>query len=77
MADANPSHPELIALVKAGVSTDIFAAAAEEAVRRGKPFAYAIGMVKRQFSDAAEIERVGPVAMGGAPKIDPRLGGAI
>lgn len=77
MADANPSHPELIALVKAGVSADIFAAAAEEAVRRGKPFAYAIGMVKRQFSDAAEIERVGPVAMGGAPKIDPRLGGAI
>jgi uncharacterized protein YdaU (DUF1376 family) len=77
MADANPSHPELIALVKAGVPADIFAAAAEEAVRRGKPFAYAIGVVKRQVADAAEIERGGPVAMGGAPKIDPRLGGAI
>lgn len=77
MADANPSHPELIALVKAGVPADIFAAAAEEAVRRGKHFAYAIGVVKRQVAEAAEIERGGPVAMGGAPKIDPRLGGAI
>lgn len=54
--DVNPSHPELLALLKAGVDIGTFAAAAESAVQRGKgKFAYVLAMVKGQAADSQRM----------------------
>lgn len=56
IADVNPGHPELLVLLEAGATQAEFVGAAEEAVRRQKGFAYAIGMVKRQRQEAAKVK---------------------
>lgn len=57
IADVNPGHPELLALLEAGATQAEFVGAAEEAARRHKGFAYALGMVKRQRQEAAKVKR--------------------
>lgn len=52
----NPTHPTLLALIKAGATELEFAAATKDAVGRGKPhFSYVIGIVKRQREEAANL----------------------
>lgn len=54
IADANPSHPELLALLEAGAGVDVFIDAAKQAVTKGKGFRYVIGTVKGRMEDAAK-----------------------
>jgi hypothetical protein len=51
--DANTGHPTLLALIEAGCTDAEFSGAATEAVKRGKGFAYAIGMLRRQREEVA------------------------
>lgn len=55
LASVNPSSPELAALLDAGATVDALADAADLAARRGKGFAYALGVVRGQMADAASI----------------------
>lgn len=50
----NPGHPDLLALIAAGATEAEFIGAGQAAVDRGKGFAYAIGMLKRQRLEAAQ-----------------------
>lgn len=54
MQAVNPSHPELLALLAAGVGAQELADAAGECTAKGKPFAYALAMVRGRLRDAAE-----------------------
>lgn len=52
----NPHDPRLLELIDAGASTDQFRAAAADAVHRGKPNqGYALGIVRGQMTEAAQI----------------------
>ena len=53
IAEANPGHPTLMALLDAGCTDAEFIGAATVAFERGKGFAYAIGTLKRQREEAA------------------------
>lgn len=55
IADTNPGHPDLLALIAAGASDAEFQGAAEAAAAKRKGFAYALGTLKRQRMDAAEL----------------------
>ena len=55
LADCNPSHPELLALIDGGAGGDTFADAAAIAVAKGKGFGYALGIVKGRMADAANL----------------------
>ena len=56
LADVNPGHPDLLALLEAGATDEEIAGAAQGAVDRGKAsFAYAIAMLKRQRQEAAAM----------------------
>lgn len=57
----NPGHPDLLALIAAGVTDAEVVGAAEAAVRRGKGFAYAIGTLVRQRQEAAQGLHHGPM----------------
>jgi len=50
---ANPSHPELIAAIAEGITTQEFADAALECKNKGKSFPYLIAMVRRRKGEAA------------------------
>jgi hypothetical protein len=54
ISDGNPGHPDLLALIEAGATDAEFAGAAKAAVDRGKGFAYALGVIKGQRTDAAK-----------------------
>lgn len=60
--DVNPGHPGLLSLIAAGATDEEFIGAASTAKERGKGFAYAIGMLKRQRAEAAQPPptRAGP-----------------
>ena len=60
--DVNPGHPGLLSLIAAGATDEEFRGAASTAKERGKGFAYAIGMLKRQRAEAAQPPptRAGP-----------------
>lgn len=71
IADVNPGHPELLVLLEAGATQAEFVGAAEEAARRHKGFAYALGMVKRQRQEAAKVKHSvhhGPLPAGDDPR---------
>ena len=51
----NPSHPDIQALIDKGADIGMFVGAAQEAVKKQKGFAYALGMVKGQMKDAAAL----------------------
>ena len=50
--DINPLHPELLGLLEAGATIDEFVYAARTAKDKGKGFAYNLGTVKGQRSEA-------------------------
>lgn len=52
IVDVNPSHPELLMLIEAGATIDEFMHAARTAKGKGKGFAYVLGIVKGQRSEA-------------------------
>lgn len=52
IVEVNPSHPELLMLIKAGATIDEFMHAARTAKDKGKGFAYVLGVVKGQRSEA-------------------------
>lgn len=52
--DVNPGHPDLIALIEAGLTVETAAAAAEGAKRKGRGFAYALATIVGQMRDAAQ-----------------------
>lgn len=54
IADTNPGHPDLLALIAAGATDAEFAGAAQAAVDREKGFAYALGVLKGQRTEAAK-----------------------
>lgn len=57
IAQCNPSHPTLLALIEAGATQAEFSQAAKRAVERSKPtFSYVIGIVKGQRSEAAALQ---------------------
>lgn len=62
LPNANPAHPELQALIAAGATTAQFTQAAAVAVKRGKGFAYAIGVLRGQLADAASTPKPGKTA---------------
>jgi len=68
IADTNPSHPTLAALLDAGATVQEFADAARECVARDKlNFAYVIGMVKGRRERAARLV----LATGAMPQAPP------
>lgn len=64
IADGNPSHPMLLALIEAGASAEEFRAAATKAAKGSKGFAYALAIVQRtreEAKDAASRMHTGPL----------------
>jgi hypothetical protein len=55
LADTNPSHPTLLALLAAGLSVQELADAAGESVKRGKGFTYALAVAEGRRRDAATV----------------------
>lgn len=66
MADANPQHPKLLALLAAGLSEDEIVAAGEDAVSRGKGFAYALATAEGRRREAAKVKPMPANAAAGA-----------
>lgn len=55
MADMNPSHPKLIAMLDSGFTSDEIVSAGTEAVSKGKGFLYALAIAEGRRRDAAAI----------------------
>lgn len=53
---ANPSDPRLTKLLSEGVTIDELTYVAAEAVRLGKPFAYALAMAAGRREDATKLQ---------------------
>lgn len=51
IAQVNPAHPELLALLEQGADMSHFVEAAKIAKDKGKSFAYVLGIVKGQIAD--------------------------
>ncbi len=71
IGDVQPGHPDLLALIAAGASDVEFESAGRTAVDRGKGFAYALGTLKRQRTDAAHTAlamHTGPMPTAPAPR---------
>ena len=71
IADPNPGHAKLLALLQAGAVLAEFTSAAAEAVQRGKGFAYALGVVANRRNEAAAMS-AGGVHRGALPAGQPR-----
>lgn len=56
MADMNPSHPKLLALLAAGLTDDEIVAAGHEAYSKGKGFAYALAVAEGRRRDAETVK---------------------
>ena len=52
MADMNPSHPKLVAMIAAGLTADEIVSAGIDAVSRGKGFLYALATAEGRRRDA-------------------------
>lgn len=59
IADPNPGHPKLLALLQAGADLTEFTGAAADAVNRKKGFAYALGMVANRRAEVANMAAAG------------------
>ncbi len=57
IADTNPGHPDLLALIAAGATGDEFTGAARAAIDKGKGFLYALGTLKGQRIEAAKATK--------------------
>ena len=67
MSSVSPSHPELIAMLKKGVTIAMFEDAATKTVAKSKGFAYMLAILANQLQSAAAIE-AGPSAVA-APEV--------
>lgn len=57
--DVNPSHPDLLRLLNAGVTPEEVGATAAECAAKGKPrFAYVLATVERRRSEAAQAPQI-------------------
>ena len=72
--DVNPSHPDLLRLLAAGVTPEAIGATAAELVAAGKParFAYVLRTVERRLQEAAAKPAVPAAAPMTAPATDSR-----
>jgi hypothetical protein len=55
MQSVNPSHPDLRVLIDKGADIGMFADVARECVAKGKPFAYALAVIKCRMTEAAAM----------------------
>ena len=55
IGSTNPAHPDLLTLIDKGADIGLFVAAAKGAIGKQNPFAYALGTVKGQMREAAEL----------------------
>lgn len=55
IGSVNPQNPTLVKLLKDGADIGMFAEAAKISKDKGKGFAYVLGIVKSQLSDAAHV----------------------
>lgn len=55
LQDANPGHPELLALLEAGITVDELASASADAASAGKGFVYALRTAAGRRRDAAKV----------------------
>lgn len=69
--DLNPGHPELLMLLEAGATMDEFVYAARTAKDKQKGFAYVLGIVKGQRTEAAKAK--GMVLQGKIPNKADRI----
>lgn len=58
LADVNPSHPKLVALLEAGITQAELVQAAVSAVKLQKPFAYALATAEGRRRDAAKVTQL-------------------
>lgn len=58
IAEVNPGHPELLALLEAGMTTDELGSAAADAVKLGKGFVYAMRMAASRRRDASKVTQL-------------------
>ena len=68
IADVNPGHPRLLALLQAGATDAEFLGFAPAALKAGQPFAYLIGVVEGERIRAAENATLlhrGPIPLTG------------
>lgn len=54
ISDVNPGNPDLLMLLKAGAAMEEFEGAATLAAGKGKGFNYALGIVNRSRTEAAQ-----------------------
>lgn len=59
IASVSPQHPELLALLAAGVTPEQFGDAATQAVSKGKGFPYALGIVRGWLREANAVTETG------------------
>lgn len=55
MQGVNPSHPDLQVLIDKGADVGLFAEVAKKCAKDGKPFSYALAVIKGQMRDAAAL----------------------
>jgi hypothetical protein len=55
MQGVNPNHPDLQVLIDKGADAGLFAEVARDCVAKGKPFSYALAVIKGQMKDAAAL----------------------
>lgn len=70
LASVNSSSPELLQLIESGADIGCFVDAARLAVKKGKGFAYALGIVSGQLQDAAAMAKTAMAARPKTPKPD-------
>jgi uncharacterized protein YdaU (DUF1376 family) len=70
IGSVNPQHPGFMSLIEQGADVGHFAAAARQAREKGKGFAYALGIVKGQLADAANLATASPLARYGAKAVE-------
>lgn len=76
IADTNPGHPDLIVLLEVGATEAEFLGAVPAALGKGRAFAYVLGTVKRQRTDAAKTAQglhVGPMPRASPGRKDRQL----
>ena len=55
IADTNPQHPKLLALIAAGATVEEFVSASTRAKGKGNPFAYLLSVVESERRQAAAM----------------------
>jgi len=74
LADTNPGHPTLLALIEAGITAPELHQAAQKALANGAGFAYAMKVAENQRRDAAAAVRDLPPAQVVQPQMLSRAG---